>query len=128
MTHLWEAKHDYYCAEGNYYAPGNQQPFLEHESFDDFLSEESDADLDMNLVFRWDWHEGTDYDLPEFNGDENQRNGKLFIFFMGQRKGLYRWAEVDVCRADEPKVIEYLMPRYRHLMKLWTPLNLVDIP
>lgn len=70
--------------------------------------------------------EGEDYDLPPFNGDGNYRGGVLKVFFMGQRKGLYRYATVEVCRADEPMVIEYLRPRLQHLMQLWSPL--IDPP
>lgn len=123
--HLWEVNHDYYCADSNYYAPGNAQPGQHFKSIADFLKEEADADLDYNLLFRWDWqelHEETGE--PNYNGDPYYRNGKLFLFFMGQRKGLYRWATVDVCRADEPAVIEYLKPRLEHLRKLWSPLSL----
>lgn len=121
--HLWEVDHAYYCNEGNYYAAGNNQPYLAHKSWADFIAEAGDDDLDMNLVFRWDWHEGEGYELAEFNGDVNYRNGKFLVFFLGQRKGLYRWAEIEVCRADEPAIIEYLKPRLDHLLGLWEPLE-----
>lgn len=120
---LWEADHSYYCSESNYYAPGNDQPFQHHKSWAEFIDAEGDADLDMNLVFRWDWREGEDWGAGEFTGDVNYRNGRLLIYFMGQRKGLYRWAEVEVCRADEPAVRAYLEPRLKHLMALWAPLT-----
>lgn len=123
MKRLWEVDHPYYCNEGNYYAPGNDQPFTTFKSWQDFLAEEDDADLDMNLLFRWDWPEGNE-DVPNFNGDVNYHNGKLLLFFMGQRKGLYRWVEVAVCRADEPAVIAYLTPRLQRLKDLWAPLIL----
>lgn len=95
-----------------------------HESFADFLAEERDADKDYNLLFRWDWQE-EDEETGEnnYNNDDYYRNGKLLLFFMGQRKGLYRWCEVEVCRADEPAVIEYLAPRWRHMQELWAPLG-----
>lgn len=76
----------------------------------------------MNLLFRWDWREGEGYELPPFNGDVNYRNGRLLFFWMGQRKGLYQWSEIEVCRADEAAVIEYLKPRLAHLLKMWAPI------
>jgi len=123
MLHLWEAKHPYYCSESNYYAPGNEQPMSAYKSWADFIDGQGDSDFDYNLVFRWDWNErNPEADELTFNGDVNYRNGKLLVFFMGQRKGLYRWCEVDVCRADEPAVIAYLQPRFEHLKSLWAPL------
>lgn len=121
---LWEVDHPYYCNHGNFYAPGNDQPTQHYKSLGAFLYENADADLDLNLVFRWDWKEGEDEDgkAVAFNGDENYRNGLLSIYFMGQRKGLYRWVTVEVCRADEPAVIGYLQPRLDYLMRLWAPL------
>ena len=126
MTHLWEVNHAYYCNEGNYYAPGIDQPGDEFKSWADFIAEYADADFDMNLVFRWDWREGVDWNAGEFNGDVNYRNGHLLIFWMGQRKGLYRWSKIEVCRADEPAVIEFLRPRFAHLLSLWEPLTPSD--
>jgi hypothetical protein len=122
IKHLWECDHDYYCSESNFFAPGNRQPFTSYKSLAEFLAEEADADMDWNLLFRWDWKE-EDPETGECNysGDDYYRNGRLLLFFMGQRKGLYRWVEVQVCRADEAEVIKYLMPRWAHLQKLWTP-------
>lgn len=117
--HLWEVDHPYYCNEGNYYAGGREQPNTHYKSWADFMSEFGDADFDMNLLFRWDWSE----DETPFNGDANYRNGELAVFWMGQRKGLYFWSTVEVCRADEPAVIEFLRPRLKHLLKLWEPLT-----
>lgn len=124
--HLWEVGHPYYCNESNYYAPGNDQPFARYKSFADFMAEEGDSDMDYNLLFRFDWTEEC-YDeegeeRPPFNGDVNYRNGELKLFWMGQRKGLYRWTVVEVCRADEPAVIEFLRPRLAYLLSLWAPL------
>ena|ERR1700743_3258422 len=122
--HLWEVDHPYYCNEGNYFARGTDRVHDEFSRWADFWEEYKDADFDMNLVFRWDWKE----EHPEsgetnFTGDVNYRNGKLLIFWMGQRKGLYRWSEIQVCRADEPLVIKFLRPRLEHLKKLWEPLS-----
>ena len=118
--HLWEVDHSYYCNEGNYYANGCGD---EYKRFSDFAAEYSDADFDMNLVFRFDWIEqDSETGESNYNGDDNYRDGTLKIFWMGQRKGLYRFSLVEVCRADEPEVIKFLRPRWEHLRKLWAPL------
>jgi hypothetical protein len=119
MQHLWEAKHPYYCNEGNYFNNGCGDEF---KTWAQFHEAYADSDMDMNLVFRFDWREGEDWGAGAFNGDANYRNGKLLIFWMGQRKGLYRWSEIQVCRADEPVVIEFLKPRWEHMRELWAPL------
>lgn len=119
--HLWEVEHEYYCNEGNYYASESVE--ASYRSFADFLAEEGDSDMDYNLLFRWDWKEGGDEDSIAFNGDEHYRNGTLILFWMGQRKGLYRFSTVSVCRADEPAVLAFLGPRWEHLRKLWAPLT-----
>lgn len=120
MKHLWEAGHRYYCNESNYFARESCES--QYRSFAAFLEAEGNSDMDYNLLFRWDWKEETEEGEPTFNGDVYYRNGKLKLFWMGQRKGLYRWSVVDVCRADEPAVIEFLRPRLEHLMSLWEPL------
>lgn len=120
--HLWEAKHSYYCNEGNYFA--SESVGSEYKSFADFLEEWSDADKDYNLLFRWDWIERDDEtDEPTYNGDDNYRNGKLKLFYMGQRKGKYVYSVVDVCRADEPAVIAFLKPHWDHMRGLWSPID-----
>jgi len=119
--HLWEVNHPYYCNEGNYYARESVEFYA--KSWSDFMSVFGDADMDYNLLFRWDWIEEDDDCNPTFNGDINYRNEKLKLFWMGQRKGLYQYSIVEVCRADEPAVIEFLKPRLEHLKSLWEPLK-----
>jgi hypothetical protein len=122
-THLWEVEHPYYCNEGNYFATESCAAY--YKSWTDFMDEEGDADMDWNLIFRFDWIETNDDGEPTFNGDVNYRNGKLKLFYMGQRRGLYRWVIVEVCRADEPAVIEFLRKRWEHMQKLWAPLEVL---
>jgi hypothetical protein len=118
--HLWEVEHSYYCNEGNYFA--SESVCDAHKNFASFLDVYKDADFDMNLLFRWDWREGEGWELQPFNGDVNYRNGMLMIFWMGQRKGLYRYSTVEVCRADEQAVIEFLKPRWEHMKEMWEPI------
>lgn len=118
---LWEADHSYYCNLGNYFDNNCE---TEYKSWAEFIDSCAGEDLDLNLVFRWDWREGSDNDLPDFNGDNYYRNGRLEIFYIGQRKGLFRTVQVSVCRADEPDVRKWLFPRWEHLKSLWTPVCL----
>lgn len=119
--HLWEVGHSYYCNDGNYFT--NESVCGEYTSWASFIAEYKDADMDMNLLFRWDWREGEDWDLEPFNGDINYRNGKLLIFWMGQRKGIYRCSSIEVCRADEDDVRAFLLPRWEHMKALWEPIS-----
>lgn len=112
--HLWEIDHPYYCNQGNYFARGSEQPTETYESWAEFLEAEGDSDFDMNLVFRWDWRKA-DPDEEHWGNETDV----LLLFYMGQRKGLYRWLEVQVTDADEDAVKAWLLPRWEHLKLLW---------
>lgn len=110
--HLWEVRHPYYCATRSGYSRRNYTTWTE------FVADLGDRDIDMYLVFRWDWLEES-----QFNGDVNCRNGSLTVFWMLQRNGEYQWTEIKVCRADEPAIREWLQVRLYHLLTLWVPLT-----
>lgn len=115
--HLWEVDHPYYCSESNYNMGGYDNPphgMYEFDSWEAFVAEWGDADLDMNLVFRWDWK------LPETGDDETAE--VLWIFWMLQRKGLFLSTAVTITPDDEPAVREWLSERFTHLLKLWEPI------
>ena len=122
MLHLWEVEHSYYCEETNYYAPADQ-PITKYKSFGSFLADAKYEDLDMNLIFRFDWQEGESHEIGEYNGDDYYRHAILRLFYMGQRKGLYRSVAIEVCRADEPQIIEFLKVRWENLKDLWNPIS-----
>lgn len=113
MKPLWEAEHPYYANEGNYFSNDC------HEDYDDwpsFIEDEGNSDIDMNLVYRWDWKEGEDWGIPE--GESH-----LCLYFIGQRKALARSVTVRVSRDDEQAIIEFLRPRLKRLMEIWKPLS-----
>lgn len=114
MSHLWEIDHPYYCSSTNYFSNECTANF---STWAEFLAAFGDADLDMNFLFRFDWVE----ESPPPREDIYYRNGELKIFWMGQRKGLFQCSLVNVCRADEPDVIEFLKPRWEHMQKTWEP-------
>lgn len=116
--HLWEPHHPYYAAEGNYYSNGCHEVY---ESWSDFLGEQGNADLDMNLVYRFDWKIPDPADYLPF-GDEVPPAG-LFLYYIGQRKALARSVEIcPISEADEPAVREWLTVRAKHLRLVWAPL------
>lgn len=125
---LWDVVHPYYCNEGNYFANDCGQHF---RSWAEFVAEEGDADKDFNLLFRWDWQaprpdDGGDYDRErpiKWVGDENYFDCELKLFYMGQRKGIYRYVTVEVCRADEPSVKVWLQERFEYMLRLWEPYS-----
>lgn len=117
-VHLWDVKHDYYCNEVNYF---NNDTTNHYDSLAEFLENEGDSDMDYNLLFRWDWKrpdpDDYDEDEPKPEGDE------LWLFWVGQRKGLFRSTSVMVQESDEDQVIEWLKQRLAYLLSLWEPLT-----
>lgn len=119
--HLWEYDHPYYCSDSNYYARGDQQPFTEYENWSDFFDEMENADKDLNLLFRWDWHRLDEEELGWAEEDE-YTGDTLQLFFMGQRKGLFFINFVKVTENDEDAVRMYLRGYADKMRKLWDPL------
>jgi hypothetical protein len=118
---LWECEHPYYCTLDNYFASGDKA-HASYKSWQDFMDEEEESDLDMNLVFRWDWKLPDDV-VPE---DANYRSSTMEIFILGQRKGIFRTVKVDICLADEPHIRNWLLPRWKKMQALWAPFSGVE--
>lgn len=115
MTHLWEEDHAYYCdrnGEGETY-----------DSLDDFLYEWEDADMDYNMLFRWDWNE---YDSSTYEEDEREEDHStkdtLLVYWVQQRKGRLYYCEVKVSKDEEDQVREFLKPRWEYMKAMWEPL------
>lgn len=122
MEHLWEVEHPYYCNEDHHFGTGSASyadMHPKHRSWDEFMSNMGDADMDYNLLFRWDWEEPEE--RPE-ERDDNYRDGTLKLTYFAQRKGFHIQHEIEVCRADEPLVVAFLQEHLQHMMKLWAPL------
>jgi len=102
--------HDYYCSDSNYYS---NEASLKYDTFADFYEEFHDADVDMNLVFRWDLKER-----------EESKRHYLEIFQMKQRKGVF--TPIYIAYFDEkdiPLFLEYLKPHIEKLKSIWQPLE-----
>jgi hypothetical protein len=124
---LWEFDHPYYCSESNFYSRDCHNSYSSWESF---VESEGDNDFDMNLVFRWDWKadEYFDEDTIDARREYASRFGDrdhawtLSVFWILQRKGIFRCTEVKVCKANEPAVRDWLTRRAEHMKLLWEPL------
>lgn len=111
---LYEAEHRYYCADCNYFS--NYCSFS-YGSWSDFIAVAANEDHDLNLVFRWDWEEN---EIQE--EDPYYRNGTLHLYYMGQRIGLFFIVQVDVCKADEPAIREFLQIKFDKIKSIWSPI------
>ena len=120
MMRLWEAKHPYYMNEGNYFKAGQHQSW---PTWDRFESSWKDSDIDYNWFVRWDWLEGDENGAGEFLGDVYYRNGILKMQLIGQRKAYLGSHEIAVCRADEPRVRDFLQKYWDYMQEMWAPLS-----
>lgn len=96
--------HDYYCSDNNYYS---------YETFADFYEEFHDADVDRNLIFRWDVKER-----------EESKRHYLELFMMQQRKGIFK--PIYIALFDEKDVellAKYLKPHIEKLKSIWKPFE-----
>ena len=113
--HLWEHEHPYHCNLDNYFSNDCAAKF---DSWADFYAENKDNDDDYNLLFRFDWYPKEHY----ADDDEPAASDTLELFYVGQRKGLFRSVTVSVKQSDEDAVRAWLVGRWRHLRALWEPL------
>lgn len=109
VLHLWEPDHPYYCAKGNYYSTGCHQ---DYRTWGEFIESCGDWDLDMNLLFRWDWCK-----------PDSGIMGELELHYVGQRKASLWSISVSVHPDEEPLVRAWLQPRLDHLLMMWAPLT-----
>lgn len=111
--------HPYYCSGSNFYS---NEPYTEFETWSDFLQEwgssnDDDFDIDMNLVFRWDI------------GKHNNGNLFLDLFFIHQRKGIFRNVHIKDLPKDKGDELEkWLEPHWKKLKSLWQPITTLSEP
>jgi len=102
-------KHDYYCSDSNYYS---NDASLIYDSFQLFYNEFKDADIDMNLIFRWDLQKKGDSDYY------------LEVFMIQQRKGIF--TPIHIANFNEgniPVFVELLKPHIEKLKSIWKPFE-----
>ncbi|WP_024294983.1 hypothetical protein [Lacrimispora indolis] len=123
---LQATEHSYYCSESNHYV-GNQhgENFgrCEYDTWADFQEEWLDSDgvsidIDYNLCFRFDIEQkhnpDTDEPIAEF---------ELWLFFMLQRKGIYRpvWIK-HIDEKDMPGIKGFLEKQWHYIQYQWNEL------
>ena len=126
---LKETNHAYYCSENNFYVGNrNGENFgrCDYDSWEDFkaewlgLGEDKLAlDDDYNHVFRFDILEKRDRET-----DKPLGNFELWLFFILQRKGIYRpvWIK-EIAENDMHEVTSFLEERWQYLKKQWNEVS-----
>lgn len=102
--------HPYYAADHNYYS---NEAGCEYETMNDFLKEFTDADIDMNFIYRWDVSE-----------DEETGFYYANVYMIHQRKGIY--APILIKYFDEKNVlafVELLEKHKKRLLEMWEPIG-----
>jgi len=105
--------HPYYCSSKNYQSTKYSYNW---ETLTEFLDIMEDADVDMNLCFRWDVRLKED--------DTTQTNYEVEIFIMHQRKGLFVPHYIESITDDEvDRFNRYLKKHWETLNKMWMPIS-----
>lgn len=112
---LKATKHNYYSSESNYYVGGRENygrnDYDSWEMFkEDWLFSDGTIDDDLNHLFRFDILES----------EENPGNFTLWLFFILQRKGIYRPVHINtITEADLPEIEEFLSKRWEYMKSQW---------
>lgn len=102
--------HDYYASNSNYYSNSAGGHYA---TWADFYEEFHDADIDMNLVIRWDIHER-----------EESKRYYMQVIIIAQRKGIYMPIRIDyVDEKDVETIIPFFKKHWEKLQRLWSPIN-----
>ncbi len=100
--------HPYYCHTGNFYS---NKPSKRWKDWASFYNEYKDADVDMNLIFRWDVkrHDDDTYYME--------------IFIMRQRKGIFAPQVIEVVtEANVDQIVEVLTRHAETIKAIWNPI------
>lgn len=105
-----EVDHDYYCSGSNFYS---NDPACNWTTWADFYEEYFKADIDMNLIFRWDIH-------------KREESGRYYasIFMIHQRKGIFAPHLIEYIDEQDLDSFKKLMRmHWEKLESIWRPLN-----
>lgn len=103
IKNLWEYEHPYYMQEGNYYESNFHQCY---ETWDDFIKDRGNDDIDMNRIHRWDFN-------------INLEGSKVFFFYIKQRKAIVHSVEIKIKLYEQDLIKEFLKPHAELNNKLW---------
>jgi len=107
-------KHPYYCSDSNWYSNDANEKY---SNMTEFLNAWEDADVDMNLCFRWD---------ITADDEESEKAGryKAEVFIMIQRKGIFKPMYIESVNEIEAIRFEaYAKKHWETVVKLWNPLS-----
>lgn len=120
---LQATDHSYYCSESNYYVDGQHGKNFgrsEYDTWADFQEEwlNSDGvsiDMDYNLCFRFDIIQKSNPDT-----DEPIDDFELWLFFMLQRKGIFRpvWIK-HIEEKNMQEVERFLKMQWEYIQNQW---------
>jgi len=102
--------HDYYASGSNYYS---NDAGGKYDTWADFYKEFKDANIDMNLVYRWDIY-------------EREKSGRYYmqVVIIAQRKGIYMPIHINyVDDKDVDQIQEFMRPHFEKLLIIWQPLS-----
>lgn len=121
MLKFQETNHAYYCSDNNYYVDGrgsNNHGRCEYDTWEEFKEEWLDPELDddYNHVFRFDITKSDDGQL------------ELWLFFILQRKGIYRpvWIK-EIKESEMEEINEFLKKRWEYMTSQWEEFSREDI-
>lgn len=101
--------HPYYSSSQNYYS---NEPDFDAETMTEFLDAAEQWDVDLNLMYRWDFHK--------------RENGTVHAeaFFILQRKGIYKPCKIDSVSEDEAVRFEkFAKKHWEKLKEIWQPIS-----
>lgn len=111
LERLAMLEHPYYCSENNFYSLEPKERF---STVSDFLDEFEEADVDMNLVFRWDIKSNINDNSAKIEGYYME------IFMILQRKGIFKPIFIESIKEDEvPRLLKYLERHKEVIDKFW---------
>lgn len=111
---LKNTEHSYYCSDNNYYVGGAENfGRCDYDTWEDFKEEwlvDGSLDDDYNHLFRFDILES----------EETPGRFELFLFFILQRKGIFRPVWIRSITKDNLAEIEtFLSQRWQYLKSQW---------
>lgn len=102
--------HPYFCNDNNYYS---NKAAENYSCWEDFYDDWSGADIDMNLIFR--------FDIIQ---DEETNLYSMKIFFILQRKGIFKPVSIKSVREDNvEEIIKLLTKHHKRLKEIWLPFK-----
>ncbi len=113
---LWQIEHPYYGADGH------------SNTFDSFAELRAAVDAmddDMNVVYRWDWHDYREPHHDDLFVDGEFRDKQRFgVFVLMPRKSQFLELHCPITHDQENEVVEWLRgPRCAgYLRTLWEPI------